>query len=92
MQLKQTHTFSILEISQAAYEEIKAKLIEAGYQHAILEEGGQEVIDLHGIAIKREVVESVDMKNVRRHCGHRAEYLHRDEKDDLRCTLCGQLR
>lgn len=45
-----THTFAILPISQTAYEEIKSKLIEAGYQHAILEEAGQEVIDMHGIA------------------------------------------
>lgn len=92
MSIKQTHTFSILEISQAAYEEIKGKLIEAGYQQTIMEEGEREVIDMNGIAITAEVFESVDTKNVRRHCGHRAEYLYRDTNNDLRCSVCGQLR
>ena len=92
MNIKQTHTFSILAVSKAAYEEIKGKLIEAGYEHAVMNEGEQEVIDMHGVAITPEVLESVDMKNVRRHCGHRAEYLYRDDNNDIRCSVCGQLR
>ena len=92
MTIRQTHTFAILEISKAAYDEIKGKLIDAGYEFAIMKEGDMEVIDMHGIGIKAEVVESVDIKNVRRHCGHRAEHLYRDENNDLRCAICGQLR
>src|SRR5262245_44629824 len=54
MNIKQTHTYSILEISRSAYDEIKDKLIEAGYQHAVMKEGEREVIDMHGIAIAQE--------------------------------------
>lgn len=92
MPMKQTHTFSILDISKTAYDEIKHRLIDAGYGHAIMKEGDGEVIDMHGIAIQSEVLELVDPKNVRQHCGHHAENLYRDEKNDLRCRVCGQLR
>ncbi len=47
-----THTYAILEISRAAYEEIAAKLEAAGYQHAFHENDGEAVIDMHGIAVK----------------------------------------
>jgi hypothetical protein len=43
-----THTYSILVISQAAYDEIHTKLIEFGYEHAI---GDDNTIDMHGIAL-----------------------------------------
>ena len=46
-----THTFATLELSEAAYEEIAAKLREADYRHAFLEDG---VIDMHGIGVTRE--------------------------------------
>jgi hypothetical protein len=46
-----THTFAILEVSQACYDEIRGKLAAAGYQHAFLDEG-VEVIDMHGVALK----------------------------------------
>lgn len=52
MTLRQTHTYALLELSAGAYDEIKAKLLEAGYQHAINEEGE---IDMHGIAVTRGV-------------------------------------
>lgn len=92
MSIRQTHTFSILEISKAAYEEIKGKLTEAGYEHAIIKEGEREVIDMNGIAVGPEAFESVDIKNVRQHCGHHAKYLYRDDNNDIRCSVCGQLR
>lgn len=47
-----THTFVTLPISAAAYEEIKAKLIAAGYDHCI--EESNDLIDLHEIALKKE--------------------------------------
>lgn len=43
-----TYTYAILEISDAAYQEIKQKLTDAGYEHAFHE----DVIDMHGIAVK----------------------------------------
>ncbi|MDQ3562701.1 MAG: hypothetical protein M3436_00700 [Pseudomonadota bacterium] len=43
-----THTYAVLEVSQATYDEIKAKLIEAGYNHAF----HAHLIDMHGIALK----------------------------------------
>ncbi len=46
-----THTYATLEVSAAAYEEIKSKLLAAEYQHAINDEGE---IDMHGIALVRE--------------------------------------
>jgi hypothetical protein len=52
-----THTYALLEVSPWAYDEIKGKLLDAGYQHAIHEIGkiGEigEIgeIDMHGIAL-----------------------------------------
>jgi hypothetical protein len=46
-----THTYVILEISDAAFQEIKEKLEKAGYQHAFHEDEGRTVIDMHGIAV-----------------------------------------
>lgn len=42
-----TYTYAVLEISSDAYEEIKAKLQKAGYDHAFHD----RVIDMHGIAL-----------------------------------------
>lgn len=43
-----THTYATLEISKPAYEEIRSKLKEAGYEHAFHDDG---LIDMHGIGI-----------------------------------------
>jgi hypothetical protein len=53
--MRQTHTYSILSLSAAAYREIRAKLVAAGYQHAFHGEPGslEELIDMHGIAVQR---------------------------------------
>ncbi len=40
-----SHTYALLEVSKEAYEEIKKKLIEAGYKVEDCE------IDMHGIAL-----------------------------------------
>ena len=45
-----THTYALLEVSAAAYEEIAKKLREAGYDHAFNAEGE---IDMHGIGLSR---------------------------------------
>lgn len=48
MALRQTHTYALLPISQAAWDEIAAKLRDAGYRHAFKV---GDVIDMHGIAV-----------------------------------------
>jgi hypothetical protein len=47
-----THTYAILEVSPLVYDAIKEKLRVAGQEHAI--DGQDGVIDLHGLALKRE--------------------------------------
>lgn len=46
--MSSTRTYAILEVSAAAYEEIRALLEAAGYQHAFHD----DVIDMHGIALQ----------------------------------------
>lgn len=53
MTLRSTHTFSVLEISPAAYAEIRGKLIDAGYGHTIMRDGS---IDMDGIGVAAETV------------------------------------
>lgn len=48
MKLTGTHTYAVLELSALAYNEIKEKLKEAGYDHAFMDNGE---IDMHGIGI-----------------------------------------
>lgn len=43
-----THTYALMQISQAAYAEICAKMRNAGYDHAFNDDGE---IDMHGIAV-----------------------------------------
>jgi len=53
-----TYTYAVLEVSYSTFAEIRNKLEEAGYQHAIISE--KEVgktfilIDMNGIALKEE--------------------------------------
>lgn len=49
-----THTYVILELSSAAYQEIRKKLEAAGYSDQFHEDDGREVIDMHGIAVAEE--------------------------------------
>jgi hypothetical protein len=46
-----TYTYAILEVSGPAYDEIRKKLEEAGYNHAFDEDGN---IDMRGIALSKE--------------------------------------
>jgi hypothetical protein len=54
--LKTTHTFAVMAISPAAYDEIAAILRGAGYGHAFLDGG---LIDMHGIAVEKMTPEQV---------------------------------
>jgi hypothetical protein len=51
-----TRTYAILEVSREAYQEIRAKLETAGYQHAFHKDSQDDepVIDMHGIALKSD--------------------------------------
>ena len=71
-----THTLSVLELSPAAFNEIHAKLKEAGYDHAILEEPREStLIDMSGIGV---VIEGFPVAVVLPPCskclGDRADY------------------
>jgi hypothetical protein len=46
-----THSYAVLNVSPAAYQEIRALLASSGYQHAFHQDDGREVIDMHGIAL-----------------------------------------
>lgn len=59
MEVRATHTYSLLEVSIAAYNEIKALLIEANYDNAINTTTGE--IDMHCLAL----VSSADKVNPR---------------------------
>ena len=46
--MRSTYTYVTMELSQAAYDEIRTKMEAAGYQHAIEKDG---TIDMHGLAV-----------------------------------------
>ena len=54
MNIRQTHTYAVLEVSHAAFVEIAAKLRQAGYNHAFQPEDGKLLIDMNGIALVSE--------------------------------------
>lgn len=53
--MRTTHTYAIVEIGAAAYAEIRAKLVEANYDHLISSDGTSEVIDMNGLAVAGKV-------------------------------------
>jgi hypothetical protein len=55
-----TRTYVLLEVSPAAFAEVRAKLKDAGYDHALHREDGRETIDMHGIAL----VESLEQTSL----------------------------
>ena len=46
-----THTYVEMPVSSQTFQEIKRKLEEAGYQHAIDCSGETATLDMHGIAL-----------------------------------------
>lgn len=48
------YTYALLDVSRAVYDEIRAKLVAAEYEHAFHADAGGEVIDMHGIALRVE--------------------------------------
>jgi hypothetical protein len=50
--VRSTHTYVVMEVSQPVYDEVRHRMMEAGYQHALHSGDGAEVIDMHGIALR----------------------------------------
>lgn len=46
-----TRTYATMEVSAEAFDEIRAKLESAGYEHAVHDKG--EILDMHGIGLTR---------------------------------------
>lgn len=56
--MRTTHTYVVLELSEAAYDEIRRKLEAAGYHHAFHPNAhapASPLIDMHGLAVGPEV-------------------------------------
>ena len=52
---EQTHTYVTLELSPGAFQEIKQKLQDAGYENShFIYNNGKLTIDMYGIAVKQE--------------------------------------
>lgn len=65
MAMTETRTYARLELSQAAYDEIKIKLKAAGYSHAFTKNG---VIDMHGIGVAQKLVLKTSPATPDHHC------------------------
>ena len=52
MTLRQTHTYVLMDVSPATFEEIRGKLEEADYGHAINKERDEVHLDMHGIGLR----------------------------------------
>jgi hypothetical protein len=53
MPLGQTHTLVLAYISPSSFDEIKKKLDDAGYGHAVLNDERETVLDMTGIGLCR---------------------------------------
>lgn len=49
-----THTYAFLRVSKETYNEVRGLLAAAGYGDQFHDKNGQEIIDMHGIALKSE--------------------------------------
>jgi hypothetical protein len=61
--MRHTHTYALLEVSGSTYDEIKAKLVAAGYDSHVLApvlDGDRERVHLQGIAIVKVDVPPVN--------------------------------
>lgn len=52
-----TNSYAIAEVSKATYDEIRAILLDAGYQQAIHRDGETETLDMHGIALRAKTAQ-----------------------------------
>ena len=59
--MRVTHTFAVMQLSEAAYGEIRKSLEQAGYDHAFLEDG---LLDMHGIAVGQKPAAAVENPHI----------------------------
>jgi hypothetical protein len=59
-----TYTFTILDVSKETFEEISKKLFDANYLHSFHEVNNQQIVDMHGIAIRQENKEPLPIDEV----------------------------
>lgn len=64
--MRQTHTYAVLRVSNAAYDEIANALKAAGYSHSFHENSEYgTVIDMHGIALADTLLPSEETTQCR---------------------------
>lgn len=47
--IRSTYTYATMEVTQAVFDEVKARLVEADYKHALHDNGN--TLDMHGLAL-----------------------------------------
>jgi hypothetical protein len=47
-----TYTYAVLDVPDSVYQDIRRRLVEAGYEHVFDKCDGREVMDMHGIALR----------------------------------------
>jgi hypothetical protein len=54
--LRSTYTYALMEVSPSTYDEVRANLVAAQYQHAIHDRKSEphEALDMHGIALVKK--------------------------------------
>jgi hypothetical protein len=58
--IRTTYTYALMDVSEQTYYEIYDKLREAGYDHCIVRDDGDVVLDLHGIALRKRTPDEKD--------------------------------
>ena len=65
-----THTYALLEVPKEFFDFVKEKMEEVGYGQAIIQDGDQVHIDMHGIALvvdpSDRSASKVDAKKIRK--------------------------
>ena len=51
-----TYTYAVLDVPATVYAAVRALLKAAEYEHAFHQDGSDEVIDMHGIALRSDPV------------------------------------
>jgi hypothetical protein len=56
--IRSTYTYDVLDVSPATYDEIHGKLVAAEYHQAIHDTPSGQIIDMHRIALRKNVAEA----------------------------------
>jgi len=59
-----TYTYAIMDVSKIVFGEVKRKLIDADYGHALQMQDGSVVLDMHGIALREAVARIPDPSEI----------------------------